>query len=329
MVVSSGPVTIRSVATAARAAAATGLSQLTSGIDLSGGSHIASPSAVGQAAPGSDPLAAPSGANMFFESDGVISLDGTVIEAKDGDPGLPNSQISAEFIEVVGGDGGGGGWVFIQTFGGGSIDIGTSRGLTRLEAGDGGPATATTTENRALARGTGATARSETGGASGTVNLDGIGAVPVGTDNSLIQRKVGIGGRGGNATATGADASRDAQPGSDAVAVAGNGGDAGKAQGRVVGLANVNGTDGGGGGNGGIMEAVAGEGGRNANSNSLETGPDGVATAGAGASGGDGGAGIPMLYPAELRAQTDRRLPLACARKLTGGAPKLNANGRA
>ena len=208
MVVSSGPITIRSVATAARTSAAAGSSQLTSGIDLSGSSHIANPSALGQAAPGSDPLAAPTGANMFFESDGIMNLNGTVIEAQDGGLGLSALQTSAEFIEVGGGNGGGGGWVFIPTFGVGIIDIGTSRGLTRIEAGDGGPggpATATTTENGALARGPGATARGGTGGAGGTVNLDGIGAVPVGADNSLIQRKVGIGGRGGNATATAAD----------------------------------------------------------------------------------------------------------------------------
>lgn len=289
-VVSSGPVTVASEppsASPARAPGATS-SQLTTpgNISLVGTTVRADPTQAPQAESLDD---IPNGANNIYRATTEIVINGTTIRAQHGGDGLPFNKTSSTPLDVSGGTGGAGGNISISTPSGGIIRFVTSMGTSEFIPGDGapgGPATATTTENAAVDPAPRARAFGGPGGDGGGVTI--LGAASITGDLNLIQWQVGIGGRGGNATATAADGvdadgSRGAQVGGTADAQAGFGGDTGATSGGFVGMREADNQEG---GNGGIGRATAGQGGDGIRAN--PPGADGGESSAEGGSGGGG-----------------------------------------
>ncbi len=283
-VVSSGPITLQSAPGAtpvlgrepqSGATSSAAQSAFAGIIDLTRSELRTDPSTAPSQDDPADPRADGSPATIIANA--RVRLDRTTIQAQAGGAGAIVSQTASTDIVVAGGPGGAGGSVHIVIPPTGVLDIATTQGPSSLIAGDGGPggpASGTAEENGSLPRAPGVEAFGGRGGEGGSVRIE----APALLDGPLdgLTTQVGFGARGGNATAVasrGVDATsaQDAQPGGDANAEAGEGGDAGGLSGGYQGQPLPPGRTG---GPGGVARATAGDGG------------DGIRERPAGAAGG-------------------------------------------
>ena len=233
------------------------------------------------------------GGNWRLDCRGDVNIDGNADitggtemntpDAGNGGAGRDADVTDPTKTEVKGGKGGNGGQLRIRATG--SVNFsGTSSNPTRIllaDGGDGGDAVMTATTP-----GGSATATAGFGGKSGTFSVQANGNINIANPGGL-EIVVGEGGKGGDATATGADG----LPAQDGGAASATGGDGGatpdaqlRARGNVTGAANIT-MSGGNGGKGGASNANAGAGG-----NGIQTdknGGDGGAMNARSGSGGD------------------------------------------
>ncbi len=249
---------------------------------------------------GQDGTAGKDGRTWTLSCRGSLDVQGAVaVVGQGGGNGGDGSHTSASSAQAKGGDGGDGGRIRVRATG----DISFSGGGNSIasgDGGDGGSAVATATSDATAAKAPPAAATGGDGGRPGLIEVRANGSISI--DAGSLTLRVGHGGAGGAATATGADgvdaAARGdaAQGGGDATATAGAGGGTPDKQlassGAVTGLAGVS-VQGGDAGAGGKATAHVGNGGDGDDAH-----PPGAAAGAIAAHGGDGGT-------ADLRDQND------------------------
>lgn len=155
---------------------------------------------------------------------GVTFGGNVLIEGQSGGDGGDGTHSSNDHATATGGDGGEGGK--IKIFVDGPLDFQGSSNIVRSGGGgDGGNAVATGEPNAEPPRAPGAEATGGNGGAPGLIDIRGGQGI---TGAARLTVEVGLAGKGGDATATGADgadatAEKEAQAGGEAEARGGQG----------------------------------------------------------------------------------------------------------
>lgn len=226
------------------------------------------------------------GRTWYLRCRGDLSIGGTVA-GQDGGHGGHGTDSQAGAANATGGRGGDGGRLVVKATG--IVALGPGSTLRSGRGGNGGDATATAQESDAGATAPSATALGGRGGSPGLIEVRGKAGIQV---DGTARFELGVGGDGGDATATGADgkdatAGKAAQHGGNATATGGAGGTVGSdrlsSSGNVLGGPPVIGGDG---GAGGRATATAGTGG-DSQLEALPNGGDGGRFAGTGGAGGD------------------------------------------